>query len=87
MLFYIYPEIILFWFLIVHDGDYWRLLTPGKYQVTAYKSGYIPLSKVVSLLSRNRDNQATIINFDLMPNEDTENEVTITVDNVRQLIS
>ncbi|CAH1381469.1 unnamed protein product [Tenebrio molitor] len=33
----------------VHDGDYFRLLTPGQYRVTAYKDGYLPHSRMVSV--------------------------------------
>ncbi|XP_044262132.1 carboxypeptidase E-like [Tribolium madens] len=33
----------------VHDGDYFRLLTPGQYKITAYKDGYLPHSRLVTV--------------------------------------
>ncbi|KAL1505234.1 hypothetical protein ABEB36_004842 [Hypothenemus hampei] len=35
----------------VYGGDYYRLLTPGTYKVTAYKDGYLPHSKLVTVTS------------------------------------
>lgn len=34
---------------VVYGGDYYRLLTPGTYKVTAYKEGYLPHSKLVTV--------------------------------------
>ncbi|CAH1967571.1 unnamed protein product [Acanthoscelides obtectus] len=36
----------------VHDGDYYRLLIPGTYKVTAYKDGYLPHTRLVTVLNR-----------------------------------
>jgi hypothetical protein len=33
----------------VQDGDYFRLLTPGEYEVTVYAEGYEPQSKLVEV--------------------------------------
>lgn len=37
---------------LVHDGDYYRLLTPGKYKVTAYRDGYLPHTKLVTVTNK-----------------------------------
>ncbi|XP_026463743.1 carboxypeptidase E-like isoform X2 [Ctenocephalides felis] len=36
----------------VYRGDYYRLLTPGEYEVTAYKTGYMPQTKIVTVTSK-----------------------------------
>lgn len=33
----------------VYGGDYYRLLTPGSYKITAYKGGYLPLTRLVTV--------------------------------------
>jgi carboxypeptidase E len=62
----------------VHDGDYWRLLTPGEYEITAIKAGYEPETKLVEV-TENGHHTAPVLNFELSPadsemREEEENE-------------
>jgi len=50
----------------VHDGDYWRLLTPGHYIITAYRDGYQPLSHRVTVYERPHE-EAQRVDFHLQP--------------------
>lgn len=50
----------------VHDGDYWRLLTPGHYIITAYRDGYHPLSHRVTVYERPHE-EAQRVDFHLQP--------------------
>uniref|UniRef100_A0A4W3IJ27 Carboxypeptidase D, a n=1 Tax=Callorhinchus milii TaxID=7868 RepID=A0A4W3IJ27_CALMI len=43
------------------DGDYWRLLVPGVYKITASARGYLPMTKNVTV----KDRQAVEVNFTL----------------------
>ena len=45
------------------DGDYWRLLVPGEYDVEVRKWGYFPTRKVV----RVSDGQAANVDFFMQP--------------------
>ena len=45
------------------DGDYWRLLVPGEYQVRVKKTGYFPITKRVQV----SDGQAADVNFFMQP--------------------
>lgn len=44
-----------------HYGDYWRLLMPGSYEVTAYANGFMPLTKMVKVVA----DHPTQLNFTL----------------------
>ncbi|GAV01382.1 hypothetical protein RvY_12104-2 [Ramazzottius varieornatus] len=44
------------------DGDYWRLLVPGDYRITAYKKGYQVDKKKATVY---KDKMATSVNFTL----------------------
>ena len=53
-------------YFTVHDGDYWRLLTPGHYIITAYRDGYQPLSHKVIVYERPHE-EAQRVDFHLQP--------------------
>ena len=48
------------------DGEYWRLLTPGVYEVMAAKAKHLPQTKTVLVEPKKSDKeQAKIVNFEL----------------------
>lgn len=60
----------------MHDGDYFRLLTPGEYEVTAFANGFVPQSKLVEV-SESGHRQAPIVNFNMEEVEHPNDEVTM----------
>jgi hypothetical protein len=56
----------------VHDGDYWRLLTPGEYEIIAVADGYEPVAKLVEVTDNGHDT-APVVNFELRKIEIEEN--------------
>lgn len=51
---------------LVYDGDYYRLLTPGEYKVTAYRDGYLPRTRFVKVYNEPHTT-AQRIDFPLTP--------------------
>jgi len=47
-------------------GDYWRLLTPGQYEIIVQARGYQPQAKLVQVYN-NKHTEAVRLDFDLMP--------------------
>ncbi|XP_075216200.1 carboxypeptidase E-like [Lycorma delicatula] len=55
----------------VHDGDYYRLVTPGVYRITAYHEGYYPATHTVHVTSKPY-HEAQILDFNLHPSSSEE---------------
>lgn len=47
-------------------GDYWRLLTPGQYEIIVQARGYQPQAKLVQVYN-NKHTEAVRLDFDLIP--------------------
>merc|ERR1711994_892004 len=58
----------------VHDGDYWRLLTPGEYEIIAVAEGYEPVAKLVEVMDNGHDT-APVVNFELRKIELEDNNI------------
>ena len=53
----------------IASGEYWRLLTPGQYEVSATKTGYDPVTKLVKV-SPTAHQEAFRVDFALQPSND-----------------
>lgn len=54
------------WFFAVHGGEYWRLLVPGDYEITAAAEGHLPLTHSVTITNKPHT-EAPRRDFDLSP--------------------
>lgn len=54
------------------DGDYWRLLVPGSYEVTATANGYQPQTRLVELHA----SEGKVVHFTLKPTQEEETQVS-----------
>lgn len=57
------------------DGDYWRLLVPGSYEITARAKGHQPQTHLVEL----RASEGKIVNFTLKPNQEDGTKLSVVV--------
>jgi hypothetical protein len=64
------------------SGEFWRLLTPGHYEVTVSKEGFLPLTKMVTVADNGHE-EAKRVDFVLTPAgllEDKSAATDLTVD-------
>lgn len=59
---------------LVIGGEYWRLLTPGKYRIQAVKNGYTPEASEV-VVENKPNNEAVHQDFQLQPNYEEQTDV------------
>jgi len=52
-------------------GDYWRLLTPGQYEIIVQARGYEPQAKLVQVYN-NKHDEAVRLDFELVPATEEE---------------
>ena len=55
------------------DGDYWRLLVPGSYEITAGAKGYQPKTHLVEL----RTSEGKVVNFTLKPTQEDGTKLSL----------
>ncbi|RZF32449.1 hypothetical protein LSTR_LSTR012660 [Laodelphax striatellus] len=63
----------------VHDGDYYRLLTPGCYKITAYYKGFYPQTHE-QCVEAHPFQEATVVNFELRPLPVVQREIPTNID-------
>jgi len=52
-------------------GDYWRLLTPGEYEIIVQAAGYHPQAKLVQV-SNEKHSEALRLDFDMIPGSEDD---------------
>ncbi|XP_020624884.1 carboxypeptidase D-like [Orbicella faveolata] len=55
------------------EGDYWRLLVPGSYEITARAKGYQPKTHLVEL----RASEGKVLNFTLKPTQEDGTKLSL----------
>lgn len=55
------------------DGDFWRLLVPGSYEITATAQGYQPQTQLVEL----RAFEGKVVNFTLKPTQEDGMKISL----------
>lgn len=55
------------------DGDYWRLLVPGSYEITAKAKGYQPQTHLVELGAF----EGKVVNFTLKPSQEDGTKLSL----------
>ena len=65
-------------FYAAQGGDYWRLLTPGEYELTATVKNYLPLTRRVLVTNRFHE-EAYVVNFELKSATSQRNWVSLTL--------
>ncbi|XP_071039037.1 carboxypeptidase E [Parasteatoda tepidariorum] len=59
----------------VDGGEYWRLLTPGKYRITAAKNGYKSKAEIITVENTPHE-EAVRLDFKLVPELEDNSDVT-----------
>lgn len=55
------------------DGDYWRLLVPGSYEITARAKGFQPQTHLVELSA----SEGKVVNFTLKPRQEDGTKLSL----------
>lgn len=67
---------------LVADGEYWRLLTPGQYEVTVVKDSYEPSTKLIKVVNEPHK-ETHRVDFLLTPSSDESIHPLMSMGNYR----